>query len=199
MKNKRSLQIVLGVAVVLLIVWWLLPDRADERAGTPGWGGRDAAARSTVAVEVGEISHRTMLDVGEYTGTLQAGSQFVLAPKAGGRIRSLQVDIGDPVRQGQVIARLDDEEFTQAVAEARASMEVAQAQLEDARARREVRRREFERMQDLREQGLASEAEFDVARSEFDAADANVRVAEAQHAQRHVLGVAEYESFKRRV
>lgn len=182
MMNKR-LATSLGVVVAFaLTAWWLFPE-GDDDSGAAG-DRRGARGGPAVAVEVGPVARRDITDVAFYTGTLQSGTQFMLAPKAGGRLRSLLVDIGDPVEQGQVIARLDDEEFVQNVAEQRAALDVAQAQLEDAQAQQRVRNRSFERLSDLRQRNLASESEFDLARSEADAAAANVRVAQAQVAQR---------------
>lgn len=181
MQRKRWLVILAGLGLLLLVLVMLRPQSSPE-------GGADGEARrggstSAIAVEVAPVSRRTITDVAYYTGTLEPGAQFMLAPKAGGRLRSLEVDIGDLVAPGQVVARLDDEEFRQAVAEQRAALEVAEAQLEDARAQQQVKRRAWERVADLRERQLSSEAEADVARSEFDAARANVRVAEARVAQ----------------
>ncbi|MCP1726886.1 HlyD family secretion protein [Natronospira proteinivora] len=187
--NIKKLLIFVAVLLGAALIWWL---GQGERSG-PGGGGwpGDGDRDQAVAVEVGQVSHQTIQDIAEYTGTLQAAHRFNLAPKVGGRLRSLEVDIGDRVSQGQVIARLDDEEFEQEVAEARAALQVAEAQLEDARANKVVREREYGRLADLREQGLASESEYDVGQSEYDAARANVRVNEAQVAQREAaLGAA---------
>lgn len=182
MTSKRLMVTLGAMALFLILAWVMWPsDPAPVAAGA------DRGARGgsqVVAVETAAVEQRSITDVGLYTGTLQSGSQFMLAPKAGGRLRSLLVDIGDQVEQGQVIAQLDDEEFQQAVAEQRAAVEVAQAQLEDTEAQREVRRRSYDRVADLRRRNLASESEYDLARSERDAAVANVRVAQAQLAQR---------------
>ncbi|MEA5446325.1 efflux RND transporter periplasmic adaptor subunit [Gammaproteobacteria bacterium AB-CW1] len=180
--NKKKISIIGVILLVALAVWWL--GRGDDAGpGGPGGWGRDSGEQA-VAVEVAEVAFRDIRDIAQYTGTLQARHRFQLAPKVGGRLRELAVDIGDEVEQGQVIARLDDEEFGQEAAEARAAMEVARAQLEDARARRTVQEREYQRLADLREQGLASESEYDLAQSEFEAATANVTVSHAQLAQR---------------
>jgi RND family efflux transporter MFP subunit len=183
MNKQNTLLALIGVAIVAAALWLFLPDILDSSDGAQ-WGDADGRQGPAVAVEVGLVAREDIIDVASYTGTLQAGSQFTLAPKVTGRVRSLLVDIGDEVEPGQVIARLDDEEFALAVAEQEAAADVTRAELEDARAQREVRRRSYQRIQDLRSQGLASESEYDVSRSEFSAAEARVRVAEAQHAQR---------------
>jgi RND family efflux transporter MFP subunit len=179
MKNTKAV-VLISIATLVVALWWFAGDSRDERGS--GAGGQRAS--QAVAVEVAPVSHRDIKDIAHYTGTLRAENQFMLAPRVGGRIRQLTVDIGDTVERGQVIARLDDEEFEQEVAEAQANLDVAVAQLEDAHATQEVREREFRRLEELREQGLASESEYDVGQSEFNAARANVVVARAQVAQR---------------
>lgn len=181
MNFKRPVLLVVLVLIVIGLLWRFGGAPGSDTGSGPA---RGAGERSSIPVEVAEVARRDLTDVAFYTGTLQPGSQFMLASKAGGRLRNLLVDIGDLVAPGQVIARLDDEEFVQDVAEQRAARDVAEAQREDARAQREVRQRAYERVADLRRRNLSSESEYDIARSERDAAVANVRVAEAQVAQR---------------
>jgi len=187
--NIKKLLVFPAVLLVAALIWWLGAGDSSDSGDRFGGGQRGEQA---VAVEVAAVETRDIKDIADYTGSLEPARRFNLAPKVGGRLRSLEVDIGDSVSRGQVIARLDDEEFRQDVAEARAAFQVAEAQLEDAEANKLVREREYRRLAELREQGLASESEYDVSQSEFDAARANVRVNEAQVAQRQAaLGSAE--------
>lgn len=160
--------------------WWVMTSGGPDRDGAPARGDRERA----VAVEAGRVRFEDIQDIAEYTGSLRARSEFTVSARTGGRIRSLRVDIGDSVEQGEVIAELDDEEHVLEVEEARAALAVAEAELEDAQARRDVRRREFERMEVLREDGVVSEEEYDVAASEAAAAEANVRVQNSVVTQR---------------
>ncbi len=159
--------------------WWIMSAGPDRDRPGP-----DADRERAAAVEVGRVSRQDIKDIAEYTGTLRARSEFTLAPRVSGRIRSLRVDIGDTVEKGDIVAELDDEEFALEVDEARAALDVARAELEDAEARRDVREREFERLERLREQGVVSEEEYDVGASEAAAARANVRVQNSVVAQR---------------
>ncbi|MDQ2069236.1 efflux RND transporter periplasmic adaptor subunit [Natronospira bacteriovora] len=179
MKNIKAV-VLGGLAAAIALVWWF-GGGPDGQRGAPDGFQRGGQA---VAVETAPVEFRDIQDVANYTGTLLPESQFMLASKVSGRVRQLTVDIGDTVERGQVIARLDDEEFEQEVAEAQAALDVARAQFEDAQARRDVREREYRRLEELRQQGLASESEYDVGQSEFEAARSNVEVNRAQVAQR---------------
>lgn len=86
-----------------------------------------------VAVEAAPVSKATIWESGNYSGTLLPGSHFIVAPKVGGRMEKLYVDIGDQVKSGQLIAVLESEEYTQQVEQARAELQVAYASVEEAR------------------------------------------------------------------
>ncbi|MEJ2023985.1 MAG: efflux RND transporter periplasmic adaptor subunit [Deltaproteobacteria bacterium] len=84
------------------------------------------------------------------------------------------------VKRGQVVAELDNDEYVQAVAQARADVEVARANLSKAGSDLQTADREFKRTQSLLKRGIASESEFDAARQDQLAKQALLKVAEAQ-------------------
>jgi multidrug efflux pump subunit AcrA (membrane-fusion protein) len=80
---------------------------------------------------------------------LEALAEFVVAPKVSGRVERVLVNIADTVRRGQVVAELDNDEYVQAVAQARADLEVARANLSEAESALEIADREFKRTESL--------------------------------------------------
>lgn len=115
-----------------------------------------------------------------FSGTLSARAEFVVAPKVSGLLESISVDIGDRVERGQVVATIDNAEFTQQVAQAEADLAVAQAELVQARNALEIAERENHRVSTLLERGVASDAQYDTAQAEYLAAQAQLKVAEAR-------------------
>jgi HlyD family secretion protein len=69
-----------------------------------------------------------------YSGNVQARSQVNVVPKITGRVERLYVDIGDEVRQGEVIAELDRAALDAQVQQAEAALSVAQARLSQVQA-----------------------------------------------------------------
>ena len=67
-------------------------------------------------------------------GYVVARTRAAVSAKIPGRIASLTVDGGSRVRRGEVIARLDNADYAAAVAEARANLASARAQLTEAGA-----------------------------------------------------------------
>jgi RND family efflux transporter MFP subunit len=105
-------------------------------------------------------------------GVVEAVRQAVVAARVPGRIVDLKVDAGDRVKAGQVLARIDEREATQAVAEARAQVARAEADLTNARAN-------YERTQKLVAEKFMSAATLDKARADFRAAEAQLAAARA--------------------
>jgi RND family efflux transporter MFP subunit len=141
-------------------------------------------AKPSVAVEVQPITTAAIREVEIFTGTLLPESQYNIAPKISGRLEKLFVNIGDEVTQDQLIAVLNDDEYTQQVDQAKAELDVARANIEDNQSTLNLARREFERAQSLREKKIVSVAELDTAEAQYKAALARQKVAVAQVAQK---------------
>jgi len=161
-------------AIVLARVGWLAVDRIGAAEGGPR-GGAAAAAVEVTPVVHGDIALRRI-----FSGTLEAPAEFVVAPKVPGRVERVVVEVSDVVERDQIVARLDDEEFRQAVAQAQADVAVAQATLTEARSSLEIAARELERVRTLHDRGIASASQLDTATGEHLARQANAEVAKAQ-------------------
>jgi RND family efflux transporter MFP subunit len=150
------------------------------RLSSPGEGGRTSSGQAPAPVEVAPIERGPIELRRAFSGTLEPRERVVVAPKVGGRVERIEVNLGDPVKRGQVVARLDDDEFVQAIAQAEADLAVAKARVAEGKSALEFAGRRLDRMKTLRGEGVASESELDVATSERLAAKATLEVAEAQ-------------------
>lgn len=93
-----------------------------------------------------------------------------------GKIASRSVSVGDTVKAGQQLARLDPQDLAPVIAAARAQLDAANTDLRLSRI-------ELERVRSLRERDYVSQAQVDRQQAATDAADARRRNAEAQLAQ----------------
>ncbi len=175
---RKKIGIAAGLILLGLLGWRILAKLSS------GSGDGNRRAIRPVPVEVAPAVRRSMRDVAEFTGTLLPRSRFIVAPKVPGRLEKLLVNIGDPVRNGDLIAILDSAEYAQQLAQAQAELEVTRASLADSRSALDVAAREHERAQELRTQKVASEAELDEARAHHDAAQAKYEVTQAQIEQK---------------
>lgn len=171
MIRKTTIAFVLVLAA--LIVWRVANGVKQMLSGA---GAKQAAVATAVATTA--VSQATIRDVAEFVGTLVPHSEFIVAPKIASRLEDLRADVGDTVRQGQLIAALDDAEYVQEAESAKAELAVAEAQVAQCESDMDVARREFDRHKGL---GIvASESEVDQALARYKASEAKHRVALAQ-------------------
>lgn len=141
----------------------------------PPQRGAQVAPVEVAPIVTGPITFRRT-----FSGSLEATAEFIVAPKISGRVERLAVDLADPVKRGQMVVELDDREYVQAVSQAEADLAVADATLAEARSTLEISERELGRVETLRQRGVASESQFDAAKTNQLAAQAKLEVARAQ-------------------
>lgn len=90
------------------------------------------------------------------SGIVTAVSETKLAFEVGGAVAAVEVNLGDTVKQGQILARLDPEPFELAVNDAKAELDQQQALLASSRA-------DYERTKKLFEAKVSSRQELDRA------------------------------------
>lgn len=177
---KRRWVLISGLllaAVLIVRIVMLITDggAADRPSGS---------TKPPVAVEIGMVDNGPIQDVREFTGSIHAQYQYVVAPKVSGRVIEIRKRLGDPVARGEVLVRIDDGEYQQAEREARANLRISQASLSEAESQFALAKQELERAQSLSEKGIASEAEFDTATSNFAAQQSRLQLWTAQIEQR---------------
>ncbi|MBN2284023.1 MAG: efflux RND transporter periplasmic adaptor subunit [Deltaproteobacteria bacterium] len=171
--------VIAAVLVLLIVIGWQMYKRTGISSEQPA--GRN---NPVVAVETVPVARTVIREVGIFTGTLLPRSQFDVAPKIPGRLEKLFVNIGDPVKRGQLIALIDDDEYVQQVNQARAELDVAMANREETRSSLNLAEREYERAQALREKKILSESDLDAAEANYKVTLARQKVAEAQVVQK---------------
>lgn len=104
-----------------------------------------------------------------FSGVVEAAATSSLSFEVPGNVQEVQVDVGERISKGQVLARLDESTFRLNLEAAQATAGRAEIELEDAR-------RESQRLQRVA-QGLVSQQSIDQARANYDAARQNLSYA----------------------
>ncbi len=125
------------------------------------------------AIQWQRVSASLAVDRRVISGIVTAISDTQLAFEVGGTVQSVEVNLGERVKQGQVLARLDPEPFELAVRD-------AEAALTEARALREQARTSLSRFAEAAESGAVAQQELDCARAMRDARDSQFQAAEAR-------------------
>ncbi|WP_141058784.1 efflux RND transporter periplasmic adaptor subunit [Stenotrophomonas rhizophila] len=154
-RRGRVLLLIIVIAVLGAIVAWSLRKPA-------------APALATTPVSRGDIEQTV-----EATGVIDAYKLVSVGAQASGQIKSLKVQLGDSVKQGDLIAEIDATTQKNQVLNAQATLDQVKAQRSVQQASLREAELEFARQQQM----LAAEA---TSRAEYDAADAKLKTARAQ-------------------
>jgi RND family efflux transporter MFP subunit len=143
-----------------------------------------------VEVEVATVSERaagTQASVLNASGYVTARRRATVSSKVTGKVIEVNVEEGMAVREGQVLARLDDSTLQAALKLYRAQLEAAKRQIPESEVRLGQARIQLQRQERLRTDGLNTPNDIDNARAEVDSlvarigsAQEQVKVAESQ-------------------
>lgn len=173
MKSKRTWIIVAGVLLL---------------AGSFAFVSLNRAApiqNFSAKVERGEID-----DVVEATGTINSVITVQVGSQVSGSIAKLYADFNSRVHKGDIVALIDPALFKGALLQATADLEnakanlaAAQANLEKAKAAFVQTRADYERAVALTHEDVMSQQQLDLAKSNYDSANASVGAAQANITQ----------------
>lgn len=122
----------------------------------------------TVVLEAGEAAEQR-----EYSAEVRARTESRLAFRVPGKVLERKVGLGDAVKKGQTLMRLDP-------ADLKLAAEAAQAQLRAAKSNRDSQAADMKRFRDLHAQGFISAAELERRNAAYEAAVAQFDQARAQ-------------------
>jgi RND family efflux transporter MFP subunit len=125
-----------------------------------------AAAPPVVAVTAAPVATVDVERAVETTGSLLAWQELTVNTSVPGTLLRLLVDLGDPVRAGQVVAELDRREFTLAVQQAEAALRAARDGLVRARAQVDATRANLQQVRESRKSWEANVKRWKVALEE---------------------------------
>jgi len=114
------------------------------------------------------------------TGTVNPVLSVQVGSQISGKITQLMADFNSVVTKGQVLATIDQQPFKARVSQARAALKSGLGNLAKAKNMAKQRKLELNRMTILLRQQFVSQADFDLAATNFRDAQAQVDVAQAQ-------------------
>ena len=133
------------------------------------------------AVKVMTVRLDSLQAAQEFSGEVRPRVESRLGFRVAGKLVSREVELGQRVRAGQVLARLDPQDY-------RLAADAAQAQLGAALTQRDLAAADFKRFRELREQNFISGAELERREAALKAAQAQVDQAQAQLAAQRNQG-----------
>ena len=162
MKSRKN-RLALYAAILSAAVLMAGCSDAQKDAGEEG---------EAVPVEVASAKRQSVVRSLAYDGDIEAEVEIQVFSKVPDRIEKMFVDVGDRVRQGDLIARVRATAIEQAVRQAESALVAARSQEANVRL-------EFERSQRLFKENALSQQQLDAIKTQFDAVAAQSEQAEA--------------------
>lgn len=155
---------------------------------------REAPAEEAVSVKAFRAEQRPISSFILSNTSLESIHKVTIVARVNALVQSIEVEEGDIVKQGQVVARLDDREIKNNYEQAKIAVDQAEFSLKQAEVRSQLSESNFKRSASLFEQKLISQQEFDqaaltnrtdalaldVSNQQLDAARARLEAAEIQ-------------------
>ena len=164
--GRRRLPIVIGIVGILLV-------------GVAFWywksNGQGGSHYKTLIIDRGPITSLVTA-----TGAVNPVISVQVGSQVSGKIAKLYADFNSVVREGQVLASIDQQPYQAKVSQAKAALKSAQAGLAKARNMRAQKILELNRMAALRKQQFVSQSDLDLARTNSRDAEAQVELSQAQ-------------------
>jgi RND family efflux transporter MFP subunit len=150
--------------------------------GPGGFGGGFGGPRQPMTVELAAVKRADMSQEITVVGNLIGAATVAAVPKVSGRLETVSVHMGDRVTRGQRIAKVEDREILEQVKQAEASYAVGAATIRQREADLTLAKTNLERSKNLFERQLIPKQTYDDTEARYQAAVAQVDLAQAQYA-----------------
>lgn len=171
---KPRYWVIVSIAVVAVAAFVAVKSKQAATApAAPATASSAPVTMEIASVDLIKVSEGPLARTVAVSGLLQPLRQTLLTAELEGRIEEITVRSGDKVAQGQLLARMDPQDLNSRIAESRANVAAARAQLDLAE-------RTQQRNEELQAKNFISANSLDSSRSTLDSARENLRAREAQ-------------------
>jgi RND family efflux transporter MFP subunit len=155
-------------------------DAAPQKPAGGGAGGGAPQGPPPAKVRVDAVREEAVERWREVTGELRAVRRSTVASEQAGQVVEFNVDPGDPVEQGQILAVLDDQLARLEVERARATIRTREASITEQTVMLDKSKRDLQRIEDSYSRNGASQVELDDIRTGVASADAKLAQARSE-------------------
>ncbi|MCH7330746.1 MacA family efflux pump subunit [Acinetobacter modestus] len=160
---SKIIIIAIGVAIIAAVAWFFFKPK-DQ-----------APQYISAEVSKGDIEDSVLA-----TGVLEATKMVSVGAQVSGQVKKMYVQLGDQVKQGQLIAQIDSIRQENELKTAKANIQNQQAQLAVQQANLAKVEAEYKRQQAMFSQDATSRAELETALANFKTAQAQIAAINAQ-------------------
>jgi RND family efflux transporter MFP subunit len=180
MRRVIAISIVAALGLGGVFLYNRSGDAADPASAGAGGGRGGRGARPPMPVEFAEVKRTSVSEQILVVGNLIGAATVEVVPRVNGRLQAVNVKLGDAVRDGQVIARVEDLEIREQVRQAEATYKVSQASIRQREADLTLAKNNLDRSRNLYERQLLPQQTFDDVDARYQAALAQLDLSRAQ-------------------
>jgi RND family efflux transporter MFP subunit len=174
--SRRAIKwLVIGLVLALLAVGVLRAlsaRKAQQEAVTRAAQNKTQAVVELAPSDVVKAQQRELAQGLPVSGSLRAVNSAVVKARIAGELQGLTLREGDPVKAGQLVARVD-------ATESQARVRQAQQQADAARSQIDIAQRQYDNNKALMDQGFISRSALDTSMNNLQSAQANYKAAAA--------------------
>ncbi len=163
LKPLKVFFIILAIVIIAIIGWRMLKPKEQK----PQY--------ITAQAVKGDIEDTVLA-----TGTLQARQLVSVGAQVSGQVKKMYVQLGDEVKQGQLIAQIDSVRQENDLRNQEAAIDNLEAQKATRLAALKEAQLIFKRQKDMLAQDATSRAEYESAQATLETAQANIKAIDAQ-------------------
>lgn len=119
---RKKWKILLPIVITMVVILLIVVNKNEQQAVV--------SQNDAKAVGVWEAKKEKLANLFELSGTLQPIEEVIVSFEVGGRILTLYHKVGDVVKQGDVLAVLDDKDYQERLAQAEGGLKQAAAGLQ---------------------------------------------------------------------
>lgn len=177
-------------------------ETGKEEAAAVQAGVEELEEERALRVIGAEVITDVIQERNSFSAVMQPVSEYAVLPRLEGEIERIEVEVGDRVEQGQLLAELDDERYRAELEQAEAGLEAAQAefarlemgatpeelqqvgaQVEEARLSVEGARDEVGYAEEIYRERTPDDMELEQVKNELEQAEVQLDMAEKEHRQ----------------
>jgi HlyD family secretion protein len=168
MKNKGTYLLVSVVAIAAITVSGCWFKKAKGSEGRPGMAGKKD---ETVAVTTARVTRTAMQRTITLNGKVKPVREAEISAKVSGKVSQIYFELGQTVKKGAILFKLDDRDFRLDLAEAEAALNVTRTSLDSslvtAKTNYEDAKRNYERLKRLYDKQIGSKQDLEEAESTY--------------------------------
>ncbi|HYW43193.1 MAG TPA: efflux RND transporter periplasmic adaptor subunit [Bryobacteraceae bacterium] len=183
--SGRTLAVLAMLVIALVVAGFFMGYLPRQRREQVLAAESKAESQDLPVVNVARVTRSGLKTSLVLPGNIQAVTEGPVLARATGYIRKRYVDIGDRVKEGQVLAEIEAPELDQQIKQAQAaidqansSVQQAEAAVQQARSNENLARVTAERWANLLKRGVVSRQDNDTAQMQYEAQQSNVQALE---------------------